>query len=175
MRAANLYPTGIGLPGLLDAMSASSLAAFLPGQAPPAALAIARGTTRQLHCLGYSVLGELTLPSGRRADLVGLGAHGEVWIVEIKSSIEDYRADHKWMEYRAHCDRLFFAAGPDTPSDIFPSEAGLIVADAFGAAIVREAPRHPLHASRRKTMMLAFARSAALRLSAMTDPQADGR
>jgi hypothetical protein len=119
-----------------------------------------------LHALGFCVLSELTLPSGRRADLVALGGRGEIWIVEIKSSPEDYRADHKWMDYRAHCDRLFFAIGMGMPREEFPAEAGLIVADGFDAAIVSEAPTHRLAAARRKTMLLAFARAAALRLAA---------
>ena len=119
-------------------MSASSLAASLPidGRQSPTALKIARGTTRLLHSFGFSVLSELPLASGRRADLVALGADGEVWIVEIKSSIADLRADQKWMDYRLHCDRLFFATTLEVPCEIFPPDTGLIVADAFGAAIV---------------------------------------
>ena len=153
-------------------MSACSLTAALPvdGRQSPAALAIARGTTRLLHSLGLSVVGELPLASGRRADLVALGGDGEVWIVEIKSSVADFRADQKWSDYRLHCDRLFFATTMQVPCDIFPKDTGLIVADAFGAQIVCEAPEHRLHASTRKSMMLAFARAAALRLSALADP-----
>jgi hypothetical protein len=131
-----------------------------------------RGTTRLLHSLGFSVVSELPLASGRRADLVALGADGELWIVEIKSSIADLRADQKWLDYRLHCDRLFFATTHDVPREIFPPDAGLIVADAFGAAMVCEAPEHRLHAATRKSMMLAFARAAALRLSALVDPEA---
>ena len=56
---------------------------------------------------------ELPLPSGRRADLVALGSGGEILIVEIKSSVADFRADQKWMDYRLHCDRLFFATSLD--------------------------------------------------------------
>jgi hypothetical protein len=165
--------TFVPLPGILDSMSASSLAASLPidGRQSATALAIARGTTRLLHSFGHSVVSELSLASGRRADLVALGASGEIWIVEIKSSIADFRADHKWMEYRLHCDRLFFATTMDVPGDIFPGDAGLIVADAFGAEIVCEAPEHRLHASTRKNVMLTFARAAALRLSALADPE----
>ena len=153
-------------------MSASSLAAALPvdGRQSPAALAVARGTTRLLHSLGFSVVSELPLASGRRADLVALGADGELWIVEIKSSIADFRADQKWMDYRLHCDRLFFATTLEVPCDIFPKDTGLIVADAFGAEIVCEAPEHRLQAATRRTMTLAFARAAALRLSALADP-----
>jgi hypothetical protein len=113
---------------------------------------------------------ELPLASGRRADLVALGGDGEIWIVEIKSSVEDFRVDHKWPDYRMHCDRLFFATAAHVPLEIFPGDAGLILADGYGAALVREAPEHRLHASTRKSMTLAFARAAALRLQALADP-----
>ena len=112
----------------------------------------------------------MPLPSGRRADLVALGGDGEIWIVEIKSSVADFRADQKWMDYRLHCDRLFFATTLEVPCEIFPPDTGLIVADAFGASIVCEAPEHRLHAATRRSMMLAFARAAALRLPALADP-----
>ena len=110
-------------------------------------------------------MSELPLPSGRRADLVGLDASGELWIVEIKSSIADFRADQKWQDYRAHCDRLFFATTVEVPCEIFPPDTGLIVADAFGAEFRCEAPEHKLPAATRKSMMLLFARAAALRLA----------
>src|SRR5262249_57121199 len=107
-------------------MSISSLAAALPvdGRQSSTALAVARGTTRLLHSLGFSVVSELSLGSGRRADLVALGTDGEIWIVEIKSSIADLRADCKWTEYRQHCDRLFFATTLVVPGEIFPPDAG---------------------------------------------------
>jgi hypothetical protein len=153
-------------------MSLSSLAVSLPvdGRQSPTALAVARGTTRLMHSLGYSVVPELPLASGRRADLIALGADGEIWIVEIKSSVADFRADRKWLDYRAHCDRLFFATTLEVPCEIFPPDTGLIVADAFGGSIVCEAPEHRLHAARRKSVLLTFARAAALRLSALADP-----
>src|SRR5262252_874741 len=97
------------------------------------ALAIALGTARLLRSLGFASLSELPLPSGRRADLVALSERGEIWIVEIKSSVEDLRADHKWQDYRAHCDRLFFAFTQDLSCEIFPENTGLIIADAYGA------------------------------------------
>jgi hypothetical protein len=151
--------------------------ALAPARVPPdgrqsaTALAVARGATRLLHSLGLSVVSELPLPSGRRADLVALGRAGELWIVEIKSSVADFRADHKWTDYRFHCDRLFFATTLAVPCEIFPPDAGLIVADAFGASVVCEAPEHRLHPATRKCMTLAFARAAALRLSALADPE----
>jgi hypothetical protein len=140
------------------------------GRQSPTALAVARGTQRLLMSLGLSCIAELSLASGRRADLVGLGDDGEIWIVEIKSSIEDFRVDQKWPDYRLHCDRLFFATAQHVPLEIFPEDAGLILADGYGAAIIREAPEHRLHASTRRSMMLSFARTAALRLQALADP-----
>ena len=143
----------------------------IDGRQSPTALAIARGTARHLHALGYCVVSELPLPSGRRADLVALGGGGEIVIVEIKSSVADFRADQKWMDYRLHCDRLFFATVVDVPCEIFPKDTGLIVADAFGAVTISEAPEHRLLAPTRKAMMLRFAHAAALRLQALADPQ----
>ena len=122
----------------------------------PTALAVARGTQRLLASHGLSCVTELPLPSGRRADLVALGGSGEIWIVEIKSSIADFRADQKWQDYRAHCDRLFFATTVEVPCEIFPPDTGLIVADAFGAEFRCEAPEHKLPAATRKSMMLLF-------------------
>jgi hypothetical protein len=154
-------------------MNLTSLASALPadGRQSQTALAIARGAARYLHALGYCVVSELPLPSGRRADLVALGGDGEIIIVEIKSSVADFRADQKWTDYRQHCDRLFFATVVDVPREIFPPDTGLIVADAFGASIVSEAPGHRLAAATRKTIMLRFAHAAALRLQALADPQ----
>src|SRR5271167_3841573 len=141
------------------------------GRQSATAQAVARGTQRLLLTLGLSCVAELPLLSGRRADLVALGGDGEIWIVEIKSSVEDFRADRKWPDYRMHCDRLFFATSAAIPLDIFPPDAGLILADGYGAELVREAPEHRLHASTRKSVMLAFARAAAVRLQALSDPQ----
>jgi hypothetical protein len=135
------------------------------------ALAIARGTARLLQSLGFCCISELPLPSGRRADLVALNDRGEIWIIEIKSSVEDLRADQKWQDYRAHCDRLFFAFTQDLPTEIFPQQTGLIVADSYGAHLHCEAPEHRLPAPTRKLMLLRFATAAAARLNRLADPQ----
>jgi len=142
----------------------------IDGRQSQTALAVARGTARLLHAHGFCVVSELPLPSGRRADLVALDASGEIWIVEVKSSIADFRADQKWHEYRAHCDRLFFATTIEVPCEIFPPDTGLIVADAYGAHFQCEAPAHRLPAATRKAMTLLFARAAALRLQSLADP-----
>jgi hypothetical protein len=141
------------------------------GRQSETALLIARGTSRLLHSLGFSSVAELPLPSGRRADLVALNDRGEIWIVEIKSSVEDLRADQKWPDYRAHCDRLFFAFTQSLPCEIFPEETGLIVADAYGAHLIRPAPEHRLPAATRKSMTVRFGMAAALRINRLVDPQ----
>jgi len=151
-------------------LSTQPLPMPVDGRQSETALAVARGTSRFLLSRGFSCVSELPLASGRRADLVGLAAGGEIWIVEIKSSVADFRADQKWPDYRLHCDRLFFATTMEVPCEIFPPDTGLIVADAFGAHLVCEAPEHRLPAPTRKSMMLAFARAAALRLQALADP-----
>jgi hypothetical protein len=138
------------------------------------ALAIARGTSRLLRSLGFSCVSELPLPSGRRADLVAMNARGDIWIVEIKSSLEDLRADQKWQDYRMHCDRLFFAFTQDLPCEIFPPDTGLIVADTYGAYLHCDAPEHRLSAATRKSMIVSFGLLAARRMSRVLDPQGHG-
>jgi hypothetical protein len=140
------------------------------GRQSETAMKIARGTGRLLRSIGFCCVSELPLASGRRADLVAIGGDGEIWIIEIKSSVADFRADQKWMDYRLHCDRLFFATTLQVPCEIFPPDTGLIVADAFGASIECEAPEHRLSAATRKSMLLRFAHAAALRLQSLGDP-----
>jgi hypothetical protein len=131
---------------------------------------VCRGVGRLMRALGFASLNELPLPNGRRADVVGLSASGDIWIVEVKSSIEDLRADHKWPEYRDFSDALFFAVAPDFPVDILPTDTGLILADRYGGEIVRAAPELRLAPARRKSMTLRFARAAALTLQSVADP-----
>ncbi|SOE17025.1 hypothetical protein SAMN05877838_1912 [Hoeflea halophila] len=137
---------------------------LVDGRQSDRAMMVRRGVQRLLADLRLSMMPELALASGRRADLVALGPSGEIWIVEIKSSIEDYRTDRKWPDYRQHCDRLFFATHSGVPADIFPQDCGLIVADEWSGHLFREAPEHRLAAATRKAMMLRFARAAADRL-----------
>lgn len=128
------------------------------------AQALMRGAARLLFDLGINAIPEFTLPCGRRADLAGLGAKGEIVIVEIKSGIADFRADQKWPDYFDWCDRFFFAVSDRFPHEVLPGHAGLIIADAFGAGIVRESPVEKLAPARRKALTLRFARHAAERL-----------
>ncbi len=130
---------------------------------PETTARVTRGAARFLTALGYAPLAEVTLPNGRRADLMALGPKGEIFIVEVKSGVEDFRVDVKWPEYRPYCDAFAFAVSPEFPREILPDEPGLIVADGFGGAILREARVEPLAGARRKALTLAFARLAALR------------
>ncbi len=136
----------------------------------PVAAELQRGVCRALRALGLSVVTELSLANGRRADVVALSGGGDVVIVEIKSCLLDYQTDGKWQDYLEFCDRLFFAVNADFPCDVIPDKAGLILADRFGAELVREPVEARLPAARRKAMMLNFARAAALRLQLHLDP-----
>ena len=130
---------------------------------PETTATVTRGAFRLLEALGYAALTEVTLPNGRRADLMALGPKGQIFIVEVKSGIEDFRVDVKWPEYRPYCDAFAFAVAPEFPREILPDEPGLIVADGFGGAVLTPSPVTPLAGARRKALTLAFARLAALR------------
>ena len=141
------------------------------GRQSPAAFAIFRGVGRLLKAHGLAVVGEVALANGRRADVAGVADSGEIWIVEIKSCLEDFRADQKWPEYREFCDRLFFAVAPEFPRQLLPEDTGLVVADRYGGEILRPAPLHKLAGARRKAMTLRLLRTAALRLQGAIDPE----
>jgi hypothetical protein len=130
---------------------------------------IARGTLRLLAGLGYYGVTEMTLANSRRADIAAVGPAGEIAIVEIKSSVADFRSDSKWQDYMPFCDRFYFAVMADFPQELIPEDVGLIVADAFGGAVIREAPVDKLAGARRKAVTLRFARLAACRLQMVND------
>lgn len=141
------------------------------GRQSPIARAVQRGVLRHLAAHGLAGVTEFILASGRRADILALDGKGGISIIEIKSSVADFRADGKWPQYRAFCDRLLFAVPLDFPREILPQDAGLLVADAFGAELLRAAPVHPLPPATRRALTLRFARSAATRLAALHDPE----
>jgi hypothetical protein len=126
---------------------------------------LARGVSRMLIDHGLSPLREVPLANGRRADIMAVGGGGEIWIVETKSCIEDFAVDFKWPDYLEFCDRFYFAVAEDFPRERIPEEAGLIVGDGFGGAVLRESPARPLASARRKAVTLLFARLAAQRLA----------
>lgn len=140
---------------------------------------VCRGVTRLLLRHDYTAIAEVSLEGGRRADLMAVDSKGNIAIVEIKVSRADLIGDGKWTDYLVHCDRFFWAvpAGFDlSPFDdpgFLPSRAGLIVADRYDAAVVREPAHVALPAPSRRKVTLAFARRAARRVINLTDPDAD--
>lgn len=153
-----------------EGVEGAKVPVFGAPQQSAVAFEICRGVVRLLANHGLASVAELPLPNGRRADVVALTEAGEIWIVEIKSSIEDFRVDQKWPEYRDFSDRLFFAVRPGFPVEILPEDAGLILADRYGGEIVRPALEMRLAGARRKAMTLRFGRAAAARLSVALDP-----
>jgi hypothetical protein len=130
---------------------------------PETTSAVTRGAARLFLALGYAPLTEVGLPNGRRADLMAIGPRGEIAIAEVKSGLDDYRTDRKWGEYAPFCDAFYFAVDANFPRHMLAEGPGLMVADAFGGAVLVEAPVVPLAPARRKALTLAFARLAALR------------
>ncbi len=139
---------------------------------PATAVLLARGVCRAIEQLGYASLLEFPLANGRRADILALGKTGDLMIIEIKSSVADFRADRKWAFYREFADRLYFAVPNEFPALLIPEECGLIVADPFGAAVLRHGALTPLAPARRRALTLRFARAAAGRLHRQLDPGA---
>jgi hypothetical protein len=133
---------------------------------------LARGVCRALDQLGYASLLEFPLANGRRADILALGRSSDLIIIEIKTSIADFRADRKWLDYRDFADRFYFAVPNTFPVALIPEDCGLIVADAFAAALLRDGDAHSMASGRRRALTLRFALAAAARLRRLLDPQA---
>lgn len=125
---------------------------------------LARGVCRLFDAMDYAPLIEVPLASGRRVDVLAVNRRGGFAIAEIKSSVQDFRSDGKWLEYLPYCDQFYFAVGGDFPRDILPEGVGVIVADRFGAECVRPAPKDPMAAGLRRKQSVRFARIAASRL-----------
>ena len=140
----------------------------MPGQR------LARGVARGLRQFDIVSVEEMVPTPGLRVDLMALGPKGEIWVIECKSSRADFRADQKWQGYLEWCDRFFWAVDADFPTEILPQGSGLIMADAYGAEIIRMAPETPLAPARRKVMVQKFARHAASRLQGYRDPGVAG-
>jgi hypothetical protein len=140
-----------------------------PDQPLPSGVAAGsfRGVTRTLIESDQAVLPELPLANGRRADLVAIDHVGKITIIEVKSSLADYRTDRKWRDYLDYCDVFYFAVTDDFPKDVLPKDEGLMIADAFAADILRPGQYRPISAARRKAMLIRFARLAAGRFQTL--------
>ncbi|MGB8815480.1 MAG: MmcB family DNA repair protein [Paracoccaceae bacterium] len=141
---------------------------IMPGQR------LARGVCRHLRGHDFVSLEELVPTPGLRVDVMALGPKGEIWVIECKSSVLDYKTDRKWQGYLEWCDRFFWAVDADFPTELLPDGAGLIIADAYDAEILRMGPETALPAARRRVMVQKFARHAALRLQGYRDPGISG-
>lgn len=139
----------------------------IPGTA---ADAITRGVVRLMSDMGLAPLTEFRLTNRRRVDVCALGSEGKFTVVEVKSSLADFRSDGKWQEYLPFCDVFYFAVAPEFPREVLPDDCGLIVADAYEAAIVRPSPETPMNGNRRRVQTLRFARTGASRLVGRGDP-----
>jgi len=137
---------------------------------PERALAIRRATARLCLRLNWAPLHEVSLPNGRRADILALRGDGGFACIEIKSGLRDFQVDQKWWEYREFSDHLFFAVDDDFPRDVLPEETGLIIVAEQHAELIREAPEHKLSAARRTALLRRWAWLAGSRLAMMEDP-----
>ena len=142
------------------------------GAVTPATRALTRGVCRLLAAHGYGAMIEFPLTNGRRVDVIGLGPGGDFAIVEIKTSVADFRSDKKWQEYLPYSERFYFAVPEDFPDHILPEDCGLMIADAFGGTIRRDAPTRTVNATRKRAQLLRFALAASERLHRMCDPGA---
>ncbi|MEG3144496.1 MmcB family DNA repair protein [Sphingomonas sp. RT2P30] len=139
---------------------------------------VARGVTRMLLRHDLVAMTEVPLDGGRRADLMAIDSRGRIVIVEIKVSRADLLGDAKWTDYLGCCDHFYWAvpagfdARPLDGESFLPGRTGVIVADRYDAAIIRDALGEPLSAATRKRATLAFARRAGRRLIGVTDPEA---
>jgi hypothetical protein len=142
----------------------------IPALGPFEAGDIARGICRYLRNLGYSPLTEFKLLSKRRVDVIGLNQAGQFIIIEIKSSVADLRSDDKWQEYLPFSDQMYFAVANGFPLETLPDECGIMIADAYNAAVIRESQTRKLNAARHRTQIVRFAKTAADRLHLWNDP-----
>ncbi|MDA5094716.1 MmcB family DNA repair protein [Aliiroseovarius sp. KMU-50] len=131
---------------------------------------LARGVCRHMMSHGFVTVEELIPTRGLRVDVMALGPKGEIWVIECKSSREDFTSDKKWQGYLEWCDRYFWAVDAGFPTELLPDGTGLIIADGYDAEIIRMAPEDKLAAARRKVMVQKFATHAARRLQAFRDP-----
>jgi len=137
---------------------------------PERSAAIRRQAARLCRALGWAPLHEVTLPNGRRADILALRRDGDFACIEVKSGAVDFLTDSKWPEYRDFSDALYFAVDADFPQALLPPDVGLIVTAAQEAIVLREAPLHRMAGARRRALMHRFATLAACRLENMVDP-----
>ena len=126
---------------------------------------LTRGVCKLFQDLGFGTLTEFKLANGRRVDVMAIDRNGEFVIVEVKSTVADYRGDRKWQEYLAFSERFYFAVPAGFPVDMMPDDCGLIVADPYAAAVRRESMTRKLNTNRKRRQLIRFALAASSRFS----------
>ena len=132
---------------------------------------------------GDACLREFTLRSGRRVDVIAIGRGGEITIVEVKSSRQDFQSDRKWPDYLEWGDRFYFAVSDSFPRDMLPGPdtCGILITDGFDCLEVQEPPLTKLAAQRRNHLTRRLAHVAMRRLefgssrAEETDPPEEGQ
>ncbi len=132
---------------------------------------LARGVMRAFGDMGQSCLAELPLGTGRRVDVMALDSSGLLTIVEVKTTLADYRYDNKWPEYLPYCDAFYFAVAENFDRVVLPDGVGVMVADRYGAAVVTPSAEFKMAPARRKALTLRFARTAGRRLMRLDEPE----
>ena len=61
-----------------------------------------RGTGRALAAADHTVVAELSLGNGCRADMAAIDRSGAITLVEVKASRADFLSDRKWHHYLAY-------------------------------------------------------------------------
>ena len=132
--------------------------------APETTRLLTRGVCKLFQDLGFGTLTEFKLANGRRVDVMAIDRNGEFVIVEIKSTVADFRGDRKWHEYLPFCERFYFAVPSGFPVEMMPEDCGLIVADPYDAAVRRESNHQKLNTNRKRRQLIRFALAASDRL-----------
>lgn len=137
---------------------------------------VARGLARLFHRQALTVMCEVPLPNGRRADMVAIDARGQITIVEIKVAKADLLGDAKWPDYLDWCDRFYWALSPALNPDWIagpdwqPDRCGLIIGDRYDAVVMRDAAIITLPPARRRAELLRIGRLAMRRTMLTLDP-----
>ena len=137
---------------------------FIPRRPQETTSLLTRGVCRLFQQLGFGTLTEFRLSNGRRVDVMAMHPSGEFVIIEIKSTIADYRADKKWHEYIPFCERFYFAVPSEFPIALVPDDCGVIMADSFDAVVRRESSSKALNSNRKRHQLINFALTASWRL-----------
>lgn len=138
---------------------------------------VARGVARYFHRHGHTTLCEVPLPNGRRADVLAIDGRGMITIIEIKVARADLLGDAKWPDYLDWCDDFCWALAPGLDASVLDEEArlpdrcGLLIADRYDAALIREPARVSLAPARRRAEVLRLSRLAMRRLMLASDPE----